>query len=118
MDPEIAAIEVDRAAMRLRLHWDDGVDGALDLVAVRLACPCAACRGARDHGAETWPGPHSPVPLGVESAELVGAWGLSIRWNDGHQTGIYPFDSLRDWVSSGRIALAPDSGLGGTDPEG
>jgi len=113
MNHEIAGIDVDRPAMQLRLRWDDGVEGALDLVAVRLACPCAACRGARDQGREPWPGPASPQPLGVSSAELVGAWGLSIRWNDGHETGIYPFEALRDWIQTGDVSLAPDSGLGG-----
>jgi DUF971 family protein len=26
---------------------------------------------------------------------MYGAWGLQLTWNDGHATGIYPFDSLR-----------------------
>ena len=39
-----------------------------------------------------------PVPLaGVTiDAELHGNWGLSIRWNDGHDTGIYSWDYLYD----------------------
>jgi len=50
---------------------------------------------------------------GVEgdSAELVGAWGLSVTWNDGHSTGIYPFESLRRW-REGDGGFGPDSGLG------
>jgi DUF971 family protein len=35
--------------------------------------------------------------LRIEEAELVGAWGLSVTWNDGHATGIYPWDALRRW---------------------
>ena len=31
------------------------------------------------------------------SAELVGAWGMQIRWNDGHETGIYAWSMLRAW---------------------
>jgi len=37
------------------------------------------------------------VPLRVEHAELHDAWGLNITWNDGHNTGIYPFELLRQW---------------------
>ena len=33
----------------------------------------------------------------VGLTELVGAWGISFTWNDGHATGIYPWDALRRW---------------------
>ena len=49
-----------------------------------------------------WPLPKSPLPLGVEQADLHGAWGLNITWNDGHATGIYPFEMLRRWHESRR----------------
>ena len=63
-----------------------------------MNCPCAECRGLRDRGQTVWPKPTSPEPLRAENAELVGAWGLSIPWNDGHSTGIYAWDVLRDWA--------------------
>jgi DUF971 family protein len=52
------------------------------------------------------------MPLRIEDANLHGAWGLLIAWNDGHATGIFPFESLRRWDESGS-AFGPDSGLGG-----
>ena len=110
---EITNIEIDREAMALRLTWDDGFSGSIGLVEVRLACPCANCRVARDNGEASWPGPASPTPLGVRDAQLSGAWGLSITWNDGHDTGIYPFTALRTWCEVGHPTLMPDSGLGG-----
>ena len=36
-------------------------------------------------------------PLRAEGAELVGAWGMQIHWNDGHETGIYAWSMLRAW---------------------
>jgi ATP-binding protein involved in chromosome partitioning len=94
----------------------DGHVARFDLMTLRLGCPCAACRGLRDRGEPTWPRPGSPMPLRIESASLHGAWGLLIAWNDGHATGIFPFESLRRW-HEGRTAFGPDSGLGGaTDP--
>nr|MBA2327462.1 DUF971 domain-containing protein [Actinomycetota bacterium] len=33
----------------------------------------------------------------IEDAELIGAWGITLRWNDGHSTGIFSWDLLRHW---------------------
>lgn len=92
----------------------DGYVARFDLAALRQGCPCAVCRGLRDRGEVVWPRPGSPTPLRVENASLHGAWGLVIVWNDGHATGIYPFESLRRWHEDG-AAFGPDSGLGGTE---
>ena len=51
----------------------------------------------RERGEDSWPRPDSPLPLRVEHAELHGAWGLKLTWNDGHDTGIFPFELLRRW---------------------
>jgi DUF971 family protein len=110
--PDIADITIDREAGELRLAFDDGVSGAIGLVELRLACPCATCRSLRQQGREPWPAGPSPAPLQVTGAELVGAWGLGVTWNDGHATGIYPFESLHRWVATGSPGFTPDSGLG------
>ena len=54
-------------------------------------------RVLREQGLDAWPTPGAPQPLRAESAELVGAWGMQIRWNDGHDTGIYAWSMLRAW---------------------
>ncbi len=113
--PEVTSITVDRGAMELRLAFDDGTTGSVGLVALRLACPCAGCRAARQQGGAPWPpaGRPDPPALSVTDAEVVGAWGLGITWNDGHATGIYPFEALHRWITTGDPGFAPDSGLGG-----
>ena len=101
------------AAPILYAAWAEaGIISRVDLLTLRRGCPCATCRGQRDQGAVVWPRPGSPTPLRIEHAELHGAWGLAITWNDGHATGIFPFESLRDW-SAGQEPFGPDSGLGG-----
>jgi DUF971 family protein len=107
---EPSAIEVVRDK-GVTITFDDGFVVEFDLMTLRLACPCASCRGLRDQGAEVWPRPNSPLPLRIESADLHGGWGLAITWNDGHSTGIFPFESLRRW-REGDGGFAPDSGLG------
>lgn len=97
------------------ITFADGTVARFGLEELRRACPCATCRGLRDRGEAAWPRPGSPTPLRIDDASLHGAWGLAIVWNDGHATGIYPFDSLRGW-HDGQTAFRPDSGLGGTNP--
>jgi DUF971 family protein len=96
----------------LTITFRDGQVARFGLQALRQGCPCATCRGLRDQGVEVWPRPGSPRPLRISNAELHGAWGLSVEWNDGHATGIYPFDALRRW-HEGQAPFGPDSGLGG-----
>ena len=82
----------------------DGVEiewnGAGDLVRfparmLRLACPCAACVDEMS-GRHLLDPASVPDDIAVESLELVGAYGLRVRWNDGHGTGIYTYAWLRE----------------------
>jgi DUF971 family protein len=93
----------------ITLTFTDGYVAAFDLPTVRRGCPCAGCRNAREDGGEAWPLPNSPLPLSITTAELHGAWALNITWNDGHATGIYPFELLRRWSEG--TPLPSDSGL-------
>jgi DUF971 family protein len=103
-------ITVERDKGVTIVFGDDHV-GSYDLVELRVHCPCAGCRGDRERGITPWPKATSPLPLAVEGAELVGAWGISFTWNDQHRAGIYPFTSLRQWSDDGEPPLNPDSGL-------
>lgn len=77
------------------ITYADGHVATFDLMTLRLGCPCAECRGLRERGVEVWPRPRSPRPLRIDDAEYHGAWGLALTWNDGHSTGIFPFEGLR-----------------------
>ena len=92
-------VELDRER-GLTLQWPDGATARFGLEDLRVNCPCAACRGRREQGLDAWPGPGAPQPLRAESAELVGAWGIRITWNDGHDTGIYAWGILRAWADA------------------
>jgi ATP-binding protein involved in chromosome partitioning len=77
------------------IEWDrSGHEGFYPARELRLACPCAACveemtgRRLLDPGAV-------PSDVRPASIELVGAYGLRVRWSDGHATGIYTFERLR-----------------------
>ncbi|MGI9614440.1 MAG: DUF971 domain-containing protein [Acidimicrobiales bacterium] len=109
-------VEVRKGA-GVTITFADGHVAEFNLTDLRLGCPCATCRGLRDRGEDVWPRPGSPTPLGIDDAQFHGAWGLRFTWNDGHGTGIYPFDALRRW-SEGKAPFRADSGLGGAQPPG
>lgn len=78
------------------IDWDgQGHRALFPARALRLACPCAACREEMTGRPLLDP---TAVPQDVKPIHLslVGAYGLRIRWSDGHATGIYPFDRLRE----------------------
>jgi DUF971 family protein len=94
-----ASVELDREK-GLLLTWPDGSQSAFVLEELRLNCPCAECRGLREQHRPVWPKPGAPQPLAATGAELVGAWGLTITWNDGHSTGIFSWGLLRQWAET------------------
>lgn len=99
-EAEVVDVTVERDA-GVTVRWSDGVEARFGLAELRSDCPCAACRGVREQGGSPWPPPGRPdLPLSIVDAELVGAWGMSLRWSDGHDTGIYPWVRLRAWFLS------------------
>jgi ATP-binding protein involved in chromosome partitioning len=79
----------------LAIAWADGSESRYPVRELRLACPCATCRdemtGERILDPGRVPEDVRPVSLGS-----VGNYGLKIRWSDGHDTGIYSYERLRD----------------------
>jgi ATP-binding protein involved in chromosome partitioning len=76
------------------IEWDQEGHAALfPARALRLACPCAACVEEMSGRPLLQPGTVAADvrPLALE---LVGAYGLRVRWSDGHGTGIYTFEQL------------------------
>lgn len=89
-------VDVDRE-QGLTIVFGDGHTCTFLNEDLRRNCPCAACRDLRLVGEEAWPREGAPSEVKILNAELVGSWGISFAWNDGHGTGIFPFDSLRAW---------------------
>ena len=83
------------------IRFVDGHVARIGLMELRLGCPCATCRSLRERGEEGWPRPGAPNPLRITDAQFHGAYALQITWNDGHRTGLYPFEALRRWNVSG-----------------
>ena len=61
---------------------------------LRLACPCAACVDEMT-GRPLLDPTRVPPDVQPVTLELVGGYGIRVRWSDGHSTGIYTFELLR-----------------------
>ena len=101
-------IDVERER-GLTVVFGDGHECFFANIELRVGCPCASCRDARSVGKEVWAGDS----ISILNAELVGNWGITFAWSDGHGTGIFPFDSLRQWCD----ARAADAGAEDVSPE-
>jgi DUF971 family protein len=78
---------------RLRLTWSDGHAGEYDYEYLRGWCPCAMCQGHGEVKIRYLP---TGRPVEASWIEPVGHYAISIGWSDGHSTGIYRFDFLRE----------------------
>lgn len=79
----------------LRITWADGTVCDYNAANLRRACPCAQC-------VNEWTGERTLKPeavaedVEIKDLAIVGRYALNFRWSDGHETGIYSFQFLRD----------------------
>lgn len=80
----------------LRIVWADGHESVYPWAVLRAQCPCAVCKPYEAMGAPRPVAPQAVSP-GVRPTQItpVGRYALHLVWSDGHTTGIYAFDYLR-----------------------
>jgi DUF971 family protein len=91
------SIHADRAAGRLDIEWADGHATTYDAVTLRWLCPCAFCRG--EMGQPGWLDSKPRLTADqtrIVDVHLVGGYAIAPQWADGHHTGFYTFQLLRD----------------------
>jgi DUF971 family protein len=75
--PEPRDVEVDREH-GVTIEWEDGHVSHFGLEELRLNCGCAECRGLRQRDVVVWPRAGAPEVLRVETADLVGGYGIGV----------------------------------------
>ncbi len=89
---------------RLRLTWSDGHTAEYDYDYLRGWCPCAGCQGHSGFKIRYLP-PARPVT--VEAIKPVGNYAISLGFSDGHGTGIYRYEFLREICPCGACGETP-----------
>lgn len=94
--------EIERVSdARLRIQWSDGETLEYSVAQLRERCPCATCREKRSAP----PPPSNQLqvlsmeeaqPLRVLGMRPVGAYAYHIDFSDGHNTGLYTLEFLRE----------------------
>ncbi len=78
---------------RVTVVWDEGDETSYGARELRLACRCAHCIHELT-GAPLLDPRTIPAEVRVTGMELMGNYGVQIRFSDGHTTGIYRFADL------------------------
>lgn len=89
--------DYDEPSRALLVEWADGATQRIPFPELRRACPCAVCAG--ELGMPGRFATQAALRRGEDELAdiaLVGAYGLNAVWGDGHSTGIYTFERLRE----------------------
>lgn len=79
----------------ISIVWSDGRKDLITAARLRRRCPCATC-------IDEWTGQKRldeasvPDDLTISDMSLVGRYALNVAFSDGHNTGLYTFETLRD----------------------
>lgn len=100
---ETTPISINRdSPASIVIHWSDGCQQQYTAHSLRQQCPCATCR--EKHSGKAAKQPLTlPVlslaevqPLRIEGMRPVGNYAYNIAFSDGHDSGIFTFEFLRE----------------------
>jgi DUF971 family protein len=85
----------------VEITWSDGHTSRYDFAYLRDHCPCALCNDERAKKLEFGGAAAAALPMfkprvKAKSATAVGHYAVQIEFSDGHSTGIYSFEHLRE----------------------
>ncbi|MBI4248262.1 MAG: DUF971 domain-containing protein [Elusimicrobia bacterium] len=84
----------------LEITWEDGHVSRYSFQYLRQRCACALCQHEWT-GEKLLDAAQVPQDLQIQEAAPVGNYALHFRFSDGHATGIYPFEKLRELCPCG-----------------
>ncbi len=97
---QLQKITVKSELQELQIVWGDGHQSRYPMEGLRRSCPCVFCQGGHGNmGKPVDPNIFSEPSTRkweITNITQVGNYALQFSWNDGHQTGIYRYERLRD----------------------
>ena len=93
----------------ISIIWSDETESRYNAVQLRKACPCAGCVNEWT-GEKILKSEAIPDDLSFSSISIVGRYALNFHFSDGHETGIYSFQFLKqlpekNWPHKNRDSL-------------
>lgn len=99
-NPRVRPVGMERDERRLVIEWADGHRSEYALDDLRRACPCATCRNERETAPAASPlrvlPATAPERAVLADVSWVGSYAFRLAWEDGHDTGLYSLEFLRD----------------------
>ncbi len=99
MQPKKIKVEDEK----LNIVWDDDSSSQISLKYLRDECPCANCKGETILFKSIRPvqiDSIAPNKYKIVSADVVGNYALQITWGDGHNSGVYTWEYLKELSES------------------
>ena len=90
--------QIQQIGEELAIKWDDGTESFISLEKMRRNCPCASCHGETDVLGNVYKGPPrelGPIAFKLLRLNNVGGYALNPVWGDGHSTGLFSFELLK-----------------------
>ena len=98
-------VDIQQIGQELAIKWEDGTESFVTLEKLRRYCPCAGCKGERDIMGNLYKNPDRPLtPQAFQLRRFtpIGTYAIQPVWGDGHNTGIYSFDYLKQVAEQGQ----------------
>jgi DUF971 family protein len=86
---------IEESDSEIAVKWSDGSETHYTAPQLRRVCPCAGC-------VDEWTGKKTlkdaavPDDLTFKHTSIVGRYALNFHFSDGHETGIFSFNFLRE----------------------
>ena len=108
MDANPGHITADHNQHTLTISWKDGHVSTYPYNLLRKLCPCATCTEERKN-ANPLKLIVGPVATAVDLVKIepLGRYALTLAFSDGHDTGIYTYEFLRELCRCPECAKGP-----------
>ncbi len=88
--------QVDHNADTITLTWiDTGETATVSNFELRKACSCALCIDEMTRAPLLDP-KMIPTDIHAEKVGIIGNYAVTVDWSDGHNTGFFPYSTIRD----------------------
>ena len=88
----VTEIRLNKAKSEIKVLFEDGLLGNLSSELLRVESPSAEVQGHSLNQKQT---PSGKSNIKIESIEPVGNYAIAIKFDDGHNTGIFSWEYLR-----------------------